>query len=206
MFPSSTKREIRHFHVVVVQRRLRNVQKSVMHVQSCCFANINLLRYCRSHCRRRRRCLSSLPVRKCVQFYNLCSAWLNHLPRAQHVLGGATHNLSTVSNRTYFWGKKRKIIVKQTHLLLCMKGLTLVAVFANPELWCFSLLQVCVPASVMQFTREISRKCNHCHLKELRLIIVRFSHCRKNFTEFKVGWDVIRTWASCSDVHPRYVI
>ena len=43
MFPSSTKREIRHFHVVAVQRRLRNVQKSVMHVQSCCSANLNLL-------------------------------------------------------------------------------------------------------------------------------------------------------------------
>ena len=43
MLPSSTKREIRHFQVVVVQRRLRNEQKSVMHVQSCCFANINLL-------------------------------------------------------------------------------------------------------------------------------------------------------------------
>ena len=28
-------REIRKFHVAVVQRRLRNVQKSVMHVQSC---------------------------------------------------------------------------------------------------------------------------------------------------------------------------
>ena len=27
-----------NFHVVVVQRRERNVQKSVMHVQSCCFA------------------------------------------------------------------------------------------------------------------------------------------------------------------------
>ena len=39
MFPSSTKREIRHFHVVVVQWRQRNVQKSVIHVQSCCFAN-----------------------------------------------------------------------------------------------------------------------------------------------------------------------
>ena len=39
VFPSSTKREFRHFHVVVVQRRQRNVQKSVMHVQSCCFAN-----------------------------------------------------------------------------------------------------------------------------------------------------------------------
>ena len=43
MFPSSTKREIRHFHVVAVQRQLRNVQKSVMHVQSCCSANLNLL-------------------------------------------------------------------------------------------------------------------------------------------------------------------
>ena len=38
----STKREIRYFHVVVVQRRQRNVPKSVMHVQSCCLANLNL--------------------------------------------------------------------------------------------------------------------------------------------------------------------
>ena len=36
MFPSSTKREIRHFHVVVVKRRQRSVQKS------CCFANIRV--------------------------------------------------------------------------------------------------------------------------------------------------------------------
>ena len=28
----------KHFHVVVVQKQQRNVQKSVMHVQSCCFA------------------------------------------------------------------------------------------------------------------------------------------------------------------------
>ena len=33
------KREIRHFHVVVFQLRQRNVQQSVMHVQSVCFAN-----------------------------------------------------------------------------------------------------------------------------------------------------------------------
>ena len=39
LFPSLTKRGIRHFHVVVVQRRVGNVQKSVMHVQSCRFAN-----------------------------------------------------------------------------------------------------------------------------------------------------------------------
>ena len=40
VFSSSTKREIRHFHIVVVQQRLRNVQKNVMDVQSCCFANL----------------------------------------------------------------------------------------------------------------------------------------------------------------------
>ena len=39
----ATKREIRQFHVVVVQRRQRNVSKNVMHVQSCCFANLT---YC----------------------------------------------------------------------------------------------------------------------------------------------------------------
>ena len=60
-FPSATKRAFTHFHVVVVQRRQRNVQKSVTHVQSCCSAYLNLLFFCRSRCRRRRRCLSSLP-------------------------------------------------------------------------------------------------------------------------------------------------
>ena len=62
VFAYSIKRasEIRKFHVAVVQRRLRNVQKSVMHVQSCRFANINLLLFNCSRCRRRRRCLNSL--------------------------------------------------------------------------------------------------------------------------------------------------
>ena len=43
LVPSSTKREIRQFHVVVVQRRRKNVQKSVMHVQSLCNTCLNLL-------------------------------------------------------------------------------------------------------------------------------------------------------------------
>ena len=30
-------------HVTVVQQQLKNMQKSVMHVQSCCFTKINLL-------------------------------------------------------------------------------------------------------------------------------------------------------------------
>ena len=37
--PSSKQIKIWSFHVVIVQGRLRNVQKSVMHVQSCYFAN-----------------------------------------------------------------------------------------------------------------------------------------------------------------------
>ena len=41
--PSSTKREMKHFHFVVVQRRIRKKTKSVMHVQSCCFANLGPL-------------------------------------------------------------------------------------------------------------------------------------------------------------------
>ena len=50
-FKSSTKHEIMHFHVVVVQWLQRNVQ-------SCCFTNRNPLLFCRSRLRRRRRCFS----------------------------------------------------------------------------------------------------------------------------------------------------
>ena len=64
---SSTKREIKHFHAVVVQWRLKNVQKSVMHVQSCCFVNLNLLLCCRSRCLRRRCCLTFLMTNKCTK-------------------------------------------------------------------------------------------------------------------------------------------
>ena len=52
-----------------MQRQKRNVQKSVMHVQSFCFACLNLLLFCRSrcHCRRRLRCLNSLfSSKQCV--------------------------------------------------------------------------------------------------------------------------------------------
>ena len=61
VFPSSRKREIRHFHVVVEQRGQRNViQNIVIHVQSCYLVNLNLLVYCRFHCCHCRRCLKSL--------------------------------------------------------------------------------------------------------------------------------------------------
>ena len=41
--------EIRNFHVAVVQQRLRNVQKSMMNVQSCFFANLNVLFFLAVH-------------------------------------------------------------------------------------------------------------------------------------------------------------
>jgi len=56
VFTSSTQREIRYCHVVVVQRWQRNAQQRVMYVQSCCFSNLNpgpflaVLR-CRLRCR-----------------------------------------------------------------------------------------------------------------------------------------------------------
>ena len=53
LFPFSSQLKIWSFHVVVLQRRLWNLQKAVMHVQSCCFPLINLLSFRRSRCRRR---------------------------------------------------------------------------------------------------------------------------------------------------------
>ena len=50
LFSSSNKHEIliRHFHVVVVQRRQRNLQNSMVHVQSCCVANLTSYDTCTS--------------------------------------------------------------------------------------------------------------------------------------------------------------
>ena len=92
MSTSSTKREIRQFHVVVVQRRQRNVQKSVMYVQSCC--QFAYLTYCfffchsRCRCRRRRRCLGSrttkpkipaIPLVRLLALTGISHMWLTML-------------------------------------------------------------------------------------------------------------------------------
>ena len=50
-FMFSTKRKIRQFYVVVILWQQINVQKSVIQVQSCCFANLLLRRFCCHHCR-----------------------------------------------------------------------------------------------------------------------------------------------------------
>ena len=51
----------RKFHVACSRvTTAEKCTKNVIHAQSCCFANLNPLLFCRSRCRRRRRCLSSL--------------------------------------------------------------------------------------------------------------------------------------------------
>ena len=42
LFTISIQRETRHFHVLVAQWRQRNVQKNVIHVQTCYFADLRL--------------------------------------------------------------------------------------------------------------------------------------------------------------------
>ena len=59
--------------IVVVQRRLRNVQKGVLHVQRCCFANLNLLLFCRSRCRYRRFKLPIVVIQKVCYHSNVTS-------------------------------------------------------------------------------------------------------------------------------------
>ena len=56
-----------------------------MHVQSCCFANLNLLLFCRSRCRRRRRrrCLSSLMLEQCCNHSKQCRNNVVMLRRAK---------------------------------------------------------------------------------------------------------------------------
>ena len=92
LFTSPTKREIGHFHVVVVHRRQRNVQKSVTYVQNCYFANLCLLGFSRSRCRRRRSCLTSLICRLLGAFITLV---MLASPWAEGILDEA--NFSTVA-------------------------------------------------------------------------------------------------------------
>ena len=62
LFTSSIKREIRHFPVVVVQWRQRNVQKKRDARAELLFCLFNLLLFWRSRCRRRRGILKSLMI------------------------------------------------------------------------------------------------------------------------------------------------
>ena len=72
-------REIRKFHVAVVQRRLRNVQKSVIVVEICCFAYLNLLLFCFCCCHHRRRCFRA-PLLSSSRNFATMLTWLHTSP------------------------------------------------------------------------------------------------------------------------------
>ena len=63
-------REVRKFHGTTVQRRRRNVHKTLRHVQRSCFANINLLLSFCSLWRRCRRMLYELAIVVIQKFCN----------------------------------------------------------------------------------------------------------------------------------------
>ena len=84
--------EIRKFHVAVVQRRLRNVQKAWCACKVVVFLNINLLVFNCSRCRRRRRCLNSLLLRSrnfatMVTWRHISPLYITIIPRAQMAFG-----------------------------------------------------------------------------------------------------------------------
>ena len=100
------KRDIKKFHFVVVQRWQRNVQKSVTHVQSCCFA---VLFFCRSPCRR--RCLSSQMAPTVTP---VLTSHANVL-RYSFLVGGYT-NFSSETLRTFFISTLFKRLVNEQHI------------------------------------------------------------------------------------------
>ena len=88
----------------------RNVQKSVMHVQKCYFANLNLLVYCRSSCCHCRHCLSSLLA---VSQMNL-KIFILHLAKAHAVSFFKNFFLSLYSKCMHL------LQVKESHQLLTL--------------------------------------------------------------------------------------
>ena len=75
-FMFSTKRKIRQFYVMVILWQQRNVQKSVIQVQSCCFANLLFCHFCCHHCR---CCLSSLLLQATAVWLMHCSGKWKHI-------------------------------------------------------------------------------------------------------------------------------
>ena len=105
-------REIRKFHVAVLKRRLRNVQKGVLHVQGCCFAYLSLLPFCCSCCCHPRHCLSSLLLwsRKFATMVTWChsSPCSAHFRRGQEEKIGNATSLRTVIKATWSSNPKKE--------------------------------------------------------------------------------------------------
>ena len=74
---SSTKREIWHFHVVIVQKRQRNVQQSVRARAKLLFCQSKPFSFCPSRCRHCRSYLSFLNMTYHMPLNKRPGAYLN---------------------------------------------------------------------------------------------------------------------------------
>ena len=87
-----------------MQRRLRNVQG---HVQSCCFANANILLFCCSRYRRRRLCLSWLAIAVIPKFATMvtwrytCPFYYRMVANVIGVLHDLTYTDRVLRQRSY---------------------------------------------------------------------------------------------------------
>ena len=100
-FPYSDKLKIWPFHVVVVQGQQRNAQKSVLHVQSCCFAHLT---YCLTFPLPSQLCFRKVPIVKTTPPEEASARrvedifgdpWLSSLPPAQN------HKMCKKSGKMY---------------------------------------------------------------------------------------------------------
>ena len=77
-----------------------------MHVQSCYFANLELLVFCHSRCRRRHRCLSSLLLKHRLKYlqWSLHSRSLHHTAeqRVQVLYRTTNHSTSVAFKRAIY--------------------------------------------------------------------------------------------------------
>ena len=89
-FPNSDKLKIWSFHVVVVLGQQRNAQKSVLHVQSCCFAHLT---YCLTFPLPSQLCFRKVPIVKTTPLEEASARriedifgdpWLSSLPPTQN--------------------------------------------------------------------------------------------------------------------------
>ena len=99
--PYSDKLKIWSFHVVVVQGQQRNAQKSVLHVQSCCFAHLT---YCLTFRLPSQLCFRKVPIVKTTPPEEVSARrvedifgdpWLSSLPPAQN------HKMCKKSGKMY---------------------------------------------------------------------------------------------------------
>ena len=155
MFTSSTKREIRQFHVTVVQpRRQREVQKSVIHVQSCSFANVSLLFFCRSCYNNNNSLLTHLGVKNWIN-----SAIYNWILIIKSIYNNKYHNNNL---------NPENLKVKESFALFVLFIVVVVLVFSDLNWHGIDLVITCGVKKDMGVLSFLISAINFLHINILR--------------------------------------